>query len=322
MYGGGPPSWSFMRLTQGTGIQSEVSERIKAMYEEAGFKFLYFDGAEQVPAPYWFTVSRAQKIIVDSLRSEPLFAEGSCKSHFSWHIVTRGNAFDVAVPEQIKAATRAYPAKEIQRVAKDFTSINFGWIGYWAPSKKTIGTQPDMLEYVSSRAAAWDCPISLSEGGSDLLSALEAHPRTADNLEALRRWEEARIREWLTQEQKIALRNLEQEHTLLVDERGEFELVPWDQIQSVAGAKGPARAFVFERNRKVYVAYWHTSGEAFLELALKARQLTLMREFGKPIEVKGGTEKAKLPLGDLRYIEFHQLTRQEAITAFQMARII
>jgi hypothetical protein len=30
----------------------------------------------------------------------------------------------------------------------------------------------------------------------------------------------------------------------------------------------------------------------------------------------------KLPLGDLRYIEFHQLTRQEAITAFQKAIII
>jgi len=53
----------------------------------------------------------------------------------------------------MKAATRAYPAAEIQRVAKDFTSINFGWIGYWAPSKETIGTQPDMIEYTTSRAA-------------------------------------------------------------------------------------------------------------------------------------------------------------------------
>ena len=322
MYGGGAPSWLFMRLTQATSIQLEVAERIKAIYEQAGFKFLYFDGAEQVPAPYWYTVSQAQRIIVNSLRPKPLYAEGSCKSHFSWHIVTRGNAFDTAIPEQIKAATRAYPATEIQRVAKDFTSINFGWIGYWAPSKETIGTQPDMLEYVSSRAAAWDCPISLSEGGSDLLSALEAHPRTADNLEVIRRWEEVRDREWLTQEQKMALRNLQQEHTLLADERGEFVLVPWDQIEDVAGAKVPARAFVFERNRKVYVAYWHTSGEAFLELALEARQLTLMREFGKPIEVKGNAKMVKLPLGDLRYIEFHQLTRQEAITAFQKARII
>jgi hypothetical protein len=322
MYGEGQPSWLFMRLTQNTGIQAEVAERIQAIYEQAGFKFLYFDGAEQVPAPFWYTIPWAQKLIVNSLRPVPLYAEGSCKSHFSWHIITRGNAFDVAVPEQIKAATRAYPAKEIQRVVKDFTSINFGWIGYWAPGKETMGTQPDMLEYVTSRAAAWDCPISLSEGGSDLLVALEAHPRTPDNMEVLRRWEEVRDRGWLTPEQKVALRNLQQEHTLLLDERGEFVLVPWDQIEDVAGAKVPARAFVFERNGKVCVAYWHTSGEAFLELALEVRQLTVLKEFGKPIEVKKNAKTVKLPLGELRYIEFHQATRQEAIAVFQKARII
>jgi hypothetical protein len=322
MYGQGLPSWLFVRFTQDTSIQSEVADRLKAIYEQAGFKFVYFDGAEQVPPPYWYTVSQAQAIIADPLQPKPLFAEGSCKSHFSWHILTRGNAFDVFTPEKMKAATRAYPATEIQRVANDFTSINFGWIGYWAPSKETIGTQPDMLEYVTSRAAAWDCPISLSEGSSDLLSALEAHPRTGDNLEVIRRWEDLRAQEWLTQEQKIALRNLEQEHTLLVDERGEFVLVPWDQIEGVAGAKAPARAFVFERNRKVCIAYWHTSGEALLEVALEATQLTLMREFGKPLAVKGNAKTVKLPLGDLRYVEFHQLTRQEAIAAFQNARIL
>jgi hypothetical protein len=154
------------------------------------------------------------------------------------------------------------------------------------------------------------------------LAALEAHPRTADNMEVFRRWEEVRAREWLTQEQKVALRNLEQEHTLLVDERGEFVLVPWDQIEDVAGAKVPARAFIFERNRKVYVAYWHTSGEAFLELEVEARQLTLTKEFGKPLALKENAKTVKLPLGDLRYIEFHQLTRKEAITAFQKARIL
>ena len=64
----------------------------------------------------------------------------------------------------------------------------------------TIGTQPDMLEYVTSRAAAWDCPVSLV----GRLDVLQAHPRTADNLEVLRRWEEVRVHGWLTQQQKLA----------------------------------------------------------------------------------------------------------------------
>jgi hypothetical protein len=322
VYGWGGPL--FVRFTQDTSIQAEVADRLKAIYEQAGFKFVYFDGAEQVPAPYWYTISRAQEIIYERLQPKPLFSEGSCKSHFSWHILTRGNAFDVAKPEQMKAATRAYPAAEIQRVAKDFTSINFGWIGYWAPSKETIGTQPDMLEYVTSRAAAWDCPISLSEslGETDLLSSLEAHPRTADNLEVIRRWEDVRARAWLTQEQKIALRNLEQEHTLLVDEGGEFVLVPWDQIESVAGAKAPTRAFIFERKGNVWVAYWHPSGEGSLKLPLGAKQMTAMRELGRPLAVRGNSKEVTLPLGERRYLEFYKLTRQEVIAAFQNAKTI
>ena len=288
-----------VRLSENTSIQAEVAERLQGVYEQAGFKFIYFDGSEQLSGPYWYTVPRAQKLVWDGLQPKPLLAEGSCKAHFSWHMLTRGNAFDPAKPEEIKAAIRAYPATEVHRVARDFTSINFGWIGYWSPSDETIGTQPDMLEYASSVAAAWDCPISLDRAGvgKSLVAALEAHPRTPDNMEVIRRWEDVRAQGWLTKEQKMSLRNLEQEHTLLVDEGGKFVLLPCDQIDNVGGAKAPARAFLFERNGDIWVSYWHTSGEGFLELPLAAKQVTMMRELGKHVAVKGNSKQVRLPLG-------------------------
>ena len=312
-----------VRFSEDTSIQAEVAERLQGIYEQAGFKFIYFDGSEQLSGPYWYTVPRAQKLVWDGLQPKPLLGEGSCKSHFSWHMLTRGNAFDTAKPEEIKAAIRAYPATEIHRVVKDFTSINFGWIGYWPPSDETIGTQPDMLEYVSSVAAAWDCPISLDRAGAskNILAGLEAHPRTSDNMEVIRRWEDVRAQAWLTKEQKMSLRNLEQEHTLLVDEDGNFVLVPCDQIDNVAGTKAPGRAFLFERNGDIWVAYWHTSGEGFLELPLAAKQVSMMRELGKPLAVKGSSKQARLPLGERRYLQFHNLTRQQVIGAFQSAKI-
>jgi hypothetical protein len=322
MYGGGQPSWLFARFTQNTSIQADVAKRIQEFYEQAGFKFLYFDGAEQVPAPFWYTIARAQECIYEPLQTKPVFSEGSCKSHFSWHILTRGNAFDVAKPEQMKAATRAYPAAEIQRVSKDFTSINFGWIGYWAPSKETIGTQPDMLEYVTSRAAAWDCPISLSDGHSDLLSALESHPRTPDNLEVVRRWEDVRGKNWLTREQKLALRKLEQEHTLLIDEGGQYVLVPWEQVEGLAATSDTLRVFLFERNGHIWAAYWHPSGKGSLELPLEARHMQLMREVGKPVTVKGNGKGVTLPLGERRYLEFQELQRNDVIAALRVAKVI
>lgn len=307
----------FVRFTQNTTIQDEVAERLKSIYEQAGFQFVYYDGAEDVPPPYWFTVSRAQWIVSQKLSPQPLFAEGACKSHFSWHILTRGNAFDVFKPEVIKEATRAYPAAEVARAEKDFTSINFGWIGYWAPGKDTIGTQPDMLEYVTSRAAAWDCPIAMQ---SDL-QAMDAHPRTPDNLEVIRRWEEVRAQKWLTQEQKILLRNLEQEHILLVDERGQFALVPCSQIEKVAGSDVPGRAFLFDYQGGTWVTYWHTSGAATLRLDLPAKQMTLMQELGKPLPVKEVGKRTELPVGKRRFVRLQNVTRQEATIAFQNATI-
>ncbi len=305
-------------ITQNTDMQHEIAVRWGEIYREAGFRFIYYDGAQDVPPPYWFTVSRAQWLVYQQWDPTPLWAEGACKSHFSWHILTRGNAFDVFKPEVMKSATRAYPAAEIPRVKEDFTSINFGWIGYWAPGPETIGTQPDMLEYVTSRAAGWDCPISLVGD----LPALETHPRTPDNLEVLRRWEDIRAQSWLTQQQKMALRNLKQEHTLLVNEHGKFELVPCEQIERVAGAKQPGRAFLFSRNGNVWVAYWHTSGSGVLEIPLEAKRVRLMRELGKPLAVKGSGKVARLPLGERRYLECEGLARQEVIAAFQNAKIL
>lgn len=309
----------FVRFTQNTSIQEEVAERLKTIYEQAGFQFVYYDGAEDVPPPYWYTVSRAQWIVGQRLQPQPLFAEGACKSHFSWHILTRGNAFDVFKPEVIKAATRAYPAAEVARAANDFTAINFGWIGYWAPGKDTIGTQPDMLEYVTSRAAAWDCPIALNGN----LEAMDAHPRTPDNLEVIRRWEEVRALNWLTPKQKAALRNLEQEYTLLVDEHGKFALVPCVQIENVAGATAPGRAYLFEYRSSVWATYWHTSGEGFLRISLPARQVALMKDIGRaPLAIHRAGSQLELPLGEKRYLRFDNLTRQEVIAAFQGSTLV
>jgi hypothetical protein len=175
-----------------------------------------------------------------------------------------------------------------------------------------------MLEYVTSRAAAWDCPIAMQ---SDL-QAMDAHPRTPDNLEVIRRWEEVRAQKWLTQEQKISLRNLEQEHILLVTEQGRFALVPCTQIEKVAGADVPARAFVFEHRGSTWVTYWHTSGQATLQIALPAKQMTVMKELGKPLQIEADGRETKLPLGERRFVQFHNVTQQEAIAAFQNANII
>lgn len=308
----------FVRFSQNTDIQEEVAQRLAKIYREAGFQFAYFDGAEDVPPPYWYTVSKAQWEVYRLLEPEPLFAEGACKSHFSWHLLNRGNAFDVFKPEIMKSATRQWPMAEAARNARDFSRLDFGWMGYWVPDATTIGTQPDMVEYLESRAAAWDCPISFNSS----LEKLRAHPRTPDNLEVMRRWEEVRYRHWLSEEQKAELRDPDQEHILLIDEKKQFELVPYTEVLNVAGGKGDIRAFTFERQESIHVVYWHTSGHSSLVIApLETRVRLLPDLFEDGLPIHESAAGMVLPAAGRRYLKCPRATREQVIRAFQEATI-
>ncbi len=307
----------FVRFNQKTSIQKEVAERIGKLYADAGFQFVYFDGAEDVPPPYWFNVSRAQLIVYNSLKPAPLFSEGALKSHFSWHILTRGNAFDIFRPELVKMATRKHPATEAQSLTRDFSSLNFGWIDYLSPGEETIGMQPDMYEYITSRAAGWNCPVSLL----GRLDQLKLHQRTPDNLEVFKRWENVRAGNWLNDEQKKALRNLDQEHVLLINEAGNFELVPYEQIKEVAGGNNVVRAFIFERQGEMYVVYWHISGKGTIKLFLDPDKVQLFEKLGQKIPIHSTRNSVTLPAGKRRYLKF-ELPREEVMNIFRKAKML
>ncbi|MFW6103852.1 MAG: hypothetical protein ACOC59_02170, partial [Bacteroidota bacterium] len=253
------------------------------------------------------------------LQPDPLFAEGAAKSHFSWHMLSRANAFDTFRPEAIKEMTRKHPAAEAPMMKENFTGLNFGWLGYRLPGENTVGTQPDMLEYVTSRAAAWDCPVSIQSS----LEKFSKHPRTADNLEVLGRWEKVREKEWLTREQKQMLHNLDQEHILLINKQQEFELLPYNRIRNVANESREIRAFTFRRNGDLYAVYWHISGNKKIKLPLSPQNVTLLEDMGEKISIPDGEKEASvtLPAGRRRFIKTSE-TKRELIDAFEKAKIL
>lgn len=305
-------------INENSDIQDEIARKIAEFYN-IGFKFVYYDGSEGLNPPFWFNVANAQYIVYKKLNPEPMFAEGSAKTHFSWHILSRANAFDAYPPERQKEETRKNAAAEAPKMKNNFSSLNFGWVFYVQPSEKTIGTQPDILEFVTSRAAAWDCPISFGA----LPDQFAQHPRTADNLEVIRRWEEVRAQHWLTEEQKQMLQNLEQEHTLLINEKNEFELVPYNQIMDVAKGSRDIRAFSFNRNNNNYVVYWHISADKRLELPISSKDITVEESLGKKMTVKSGQngKSTIIPAGKVRYVKTSKLTKDELINAFKNSKI-
>ena len=306
-------------LDQYSDLQDEVADGIAELWD-AGFEFIYFDGSEGVNPPFWYHVAGAQHRVFAKLKPEPIFAEGAAKTHFSWHMLTGGNAFDVFRPEKLKEETVRHPFREAPRMRDNLTRLNFGWLGYWLPDEETIGTQPDQLEFVTSKAAAWDCPVSIHADPGKLAR----HPRTADNFEVLRRWEEVRARKWLSDEQKQMLRNPEQEFILLLDEESNFELVPCDRVPGVAGGSSDVIAYTFERKGALYAVYWHISEDRELELALKPEDLVVLESLEEGIGASPGERKdtSLVPLGNRRYLRTDRSRKDELIAAFGGARIL
>ena len=306
-------------IDQNSDLQDEVADGIADLWD-AGFEFIYFDGSEGVNPPFWHHVANAQYRVFGKLHPEPIFAEGAAKTHFSWHMLTGGNAFDVFSPEKLKEETIRHPFTEAPRMQDNFTRLNFGWLGYRLPAEDTVGTQPDQMEFVTSKAAAWDCPVSVNPS-PDILAR---HPRTADNFEVFRRWEEVRARKWLTDAQKQDLRNPEQEFILLLDEAKNFELVPYERIANVAHNSREVIAFTFERKGAVYAVYWHISADKSLELPLSPHDIRILEELGQEREATPGDREntTVIPLGKRRYLKTTTLTRNNLIAAFAKATIL
>ena len=244
-------------INQNSSLQDEIATEIADTYN-AGFEYLYFDGSEGTNSPFEFHIPNAQYRVYKKLEKEPLYCEGAAKSHFSWHMLSGGNAFDTFPMSVFKEKIARYPLEEAPRMAQDFTRVNFGW---WTYKNDTM---PDIYEYGTSKAASWDCPITLQANPK----IFDSNPRTADVFEVMSRWEDVRAKKWLTYEQKLMLRNPNREFILLVNENGEYELTEYFPIVLSDELKESVTAYTFDRLGKTYVVLWHTIGRADISIPL------------------------------------------------------
>jgi hypothetical protein len=107
---------------------------------------------------------------------------------------------------------------------------------------------------------------------------------------------------------------------LLIDENGDFELVEYEQISDIASGNNNVRAFIFNRNNKTWVVYWHNSGEGVIELPVNSDKISLFEEPGKQIKITVDEESVTIPVGNRRYIEF-DLSKKEVLNLFSRARV-
>jgi hypothetical protein len=261
-------------------------------------------------------------------------------------MITRGNAYDkIAPPDGMKDFCDIVVCPSAAARARDFSRIEFGWLGNFGDGKSGYAG-PDVIEYIVSRAAAWDCPLSISAR----LKELESNPRGEDCADVLRTWEDARLSGRLTQAHRLSLRNVSpsqehfiscyhafpvwndyardgkltpvqreilaqrREHHLFVNEQGRYELVEIKEAPAASG--GVLKAYWFQRASEpadTYALVWAVRGEAKLRLPVAAERVTVMRPFGKPSPVKQEAGQTVITVGNRHYLRFRDAAPEQAV---------
>ena len=327
----------FVRLDQNSDIQDEVARRIGDICRATGpYEMVYFDGAEDVHAPYWHHVASAQQRVFRHLSPTPPVCEAAHYTHFSWHMITRSNAYDIVAPaDGMKDFCRLMPCPTAAQRTRDFSRIDFGWLGR-LDGKPGAAAGPDVWEYVASRAAAWDCPISVKLSRPEITS----NPRWEDCLDTLRIWEDARLENHLTEAQRKSLQNVRpedahyvpcfqqrpiwekvrtngeltatqrrilanrQEHHLFRNEHGEYELVP---ITEVPTANASVKAYCFKRKScpdDTYVLLWSVDKDVALRVPASEHTIRWMRPFGTELSVERSGNETTVTVGSRSYLQF------------------
>ena len=294
-------------INQHTSLQDEIAQQLADIYD-MGFEYIYFDGSEGVNPPFAFHVPNAQYRVYKKLKKEPLFCEGAAKAHFGWHMLSGGNAFDVFPTAVFKEKIVEFPMVGAARLAKDFTRLNFGW---WNFNERI---QPDLYEFGMSKAAAFNCAATVMFK----LQTVDENPRVDDVCEVLRRWEDVKDKKWLTPAQKEMLKAPDREFILLINEEGEYELVPYYPIKT---QEEDLLAFWFERKGKTYAVCWHRKGQSQLKLSWDTPDFAYQDQLGGPaVETKTADGQLCLPLGKRRYFSTTQ-PKEKLIQAFENARL-
>ena len=278
-------------LDQNTDLQDEIADKLAEVYN-SGFEFVYYDGSEGTNAPYEFHVPNAQLRVYNKLGKAPLFCEGAAKSHFSWHILSGANAFDRFKTCQFKEMIDKFPVVAAKEMQNDFTRVNFGWWEIWPD------TRPDVYEYGMMRAIAYNCPSTVI---ARRLTGIRTCALLDDSLEAMRRWEDAKCKGFFTEELKQELRASSDEHTLLINEEGEYELCRHREV------KTPIEnlyAFVFSRGGASYASLCYVGEGVNIKLPIAHSDIAYLERdliTKAPVsECEGGVQ---LSVSNLRYIK-------------------
>jgi len=271
-------------IDQTTDLLDLHAADIARTYNAADFDWIYFDGAEDVHNPRWFTTSNAQMAVIEKLDREPAIVQMAAGSPFSWHLTTRTGQRDyfwvsMSYKDEIDdAVARSWPRAQNMLAVADL-----GWFPLRPPSEHVRGTQIDDVEYLCARALATDSAYSIltSVGRMADIPTLDAM------LYVMSRYEHHKFAGTFGEEIKERLREPRRDFMLIEREDAEPQIVPAREMPYVGGTSHLVRAMIAQAIDGVTtIALDPVDLPATLEFSLDPRRLEFTDYKGDPHEVE------------------------------------
>lgn len=270
-------------INQRTDLLDAHTRDIADTYNAAGFDWIYFDGAEDVHEPRWWTTSNAQMAVIEKLEREPAIVQMAASSPFSWHLTTRTGQRDyfwvsMSYKDEIDdAVQRGWP-----RAQSLMTVADLGWFPLRPTGEHVRATQVDDVEYLCARALATDSAYSI-------LTTVE---RMADVpcldaiLHLMARWEHHKFAGTFGEDVRQRLLQPGQDFMLLERPGQEPRIVAAREMPYVGGTSHLVRAMVADRVDDVTtVALTPVDLPATISFSLDPRKLEFTDYRGDPHEV-------------------------------------
>lgn len=272
-------------IDQTTDLLDEHAQDIADAYNAAGFDWIYFDGAEDVHDPRWFTTSNAQMAVIEKLNREPAIVQMAASAPFSWHLATRVGQRDYfwvspSYKDEVDdAVERSWP-----RARRDLMVADLGWFPLRDGNEHVPPTQVDDVEYLCARALATDSAYSI-------LTSVERMGRVPSLdaiLHIMARYEHHKFGGTFGDEVKQQVLQPHRDWMLIERPDQPPRLEAAREIPYVSGTSHLVRAFTtlsaHEGVRTVSLA--PVRGHAELEFSLDPRKLTFTDYAGRPLEVE------------------------------------
>ena len=318
-------SYGIFIIDQKTDLLDEVAQNIARTYDGAGFDWIYFDGAEDVPPPTWYTVSNGQLAVIKRVQRKPTIVQVAASGPFGWHFITRAGQRDYfwlsmdSKDEVDDAVSRSAPGAKAALLAAEI-----GWFPFSAPSpsrpgRRGAGTQIDEVEYLYTKALAADAAVSMQARPE----TFEAHPHSGPILAIMRQLEELRVKNYFSEDVKKEVLTPHQDFMLVADAKGGWHLQRAREMPFVAGTSEKVRAFMAEPvGNEVTVSLWNVSQKMNIELALLPEKVKFTDYEGKPVEVQVlPGARIVVPVTTRLYMRTEAANRSYLLWAFRAAKV-